>query len=509
MSPAEATVIIAQPASNTVMVDSSLILSKSASQAVLANTPATAQIKTGDIIASGNKAGLLVKVNSVQNSGNTLLVNTTPVSLPEAFKNLNINISSLPVTLTLVVSNGRASLVSPTGQVMPLNRAALGGFTCVDDKSGSAVQANYTGPTVTLPVPTNLHLELSTTGSTLPPFYSLQSFSLLVHMQIPAKLTFGSINFSAANNVGFTCTMPIGSIDIPALDIGPFTIGGHLAAELGVKVDATANGQYTITLPTIADTLTADDGVEWNSTSGWQAITNNSSSGQTVTTPGSEFSSSIEGSVGAYLDCKAGIDLSTLLGGDLGGVDLAYAEIAGTMNLGIQAPFNVTSNGYTGPKWAAKLEVTAGPTLQISGSITQLFNYLGLSTNLGSWNLYDQSYPLGQSPMPVIQASQSQITPGTPVTFTLTAVPPAAAGDAIKLYAYKAKGTVGTEIGTGIVSSTGSTTITWTPTAAQIGNYEVVQAIYDNVFGQLNLPYASTPIPISVVPSGGVSVGIQ
>ncbi len=101
ISQASLDVIAAVPASNTIIVPSGDVVSRTAGQATVLRDSTTSLIHAGDIAVSGSSGGLLVHVTSVTQAGNDLTLKTSPTSLVAAFPNISVSISTVPTAGSL------------------------------------------------------------------------------------------------------------------------------------------------------------------------------------------------------------------------------------------------------------------------------------------------------------------------------------------------------------------------------------------------------------------------
>ena len=505
--PAEtADVIIAQPASQTILVNSSDVLSHTQGEAILASNATTTQIKPGDIVVSGDKGGLLDQVTSVQPSGANIAIGLNPCSLPQAFQNLDIDLTGAPVQMRMQMSRGRAVLSTMDGRVVGVFRG--NGFNCTDN-TGATVNVNLSGPSFTFNVTANLVLKLQSHW-TLWTGPQVTLFELAVNLVAPVGMTTGSASFLANGTAGFTCSETLGSLDIPAVCVGPIDFSGSLVPSAGIKVSLSATGSLTVSGPSLNDTLSALDGVQWTPSAGWQTIGHNSQSGLSVTPAGIKFTTALSGDIFPYLRLDVGFnaDLDDVL--TLAGVKLAYAQDAGKFGLSFSSPLSYQQSGYSGPIWNAGLEVSAGPELQISGELATLLKQLGLPTNFGEWALYDQTIPFANSPNPALSSNSSSVNVGSPVNLTAT-IPNSNLyqGDDLQFWAYPSYGTPA-EIADAKVNGS-PVNVTWTPSATgPAGSCQVKALLFDNTFGSLGFPYASSPpLNLTVQTNTGANITIN
>jgi hypothetical protein len=514
-----AQVTVVQPAPGTLLIPSSDVLAVSLVAVKLKLTPQTKAIKTGEILVSNSSGGLLAKVRAVAIGSGSIRLTTTPASLTQAFGHLSIHVKSAPVT-TLVstkslrsattsqrmssgvdarlaaVVMGRPDAIGGSGrgssQAVPATDTS--GESTVDCTltSGAGVAVSLKGPSVSIPATVQLVGTLETN------LLTVEQFELAVQATVPVEVSSGSVTVSAAGSADATCDLDVPTIDIPTpIFIGPVEINGEVDPTAGVDLSVDAGGAMTFAGPTVSDTATALDGIEYTADGGWQAVEDNSQTGVQVTPGGSSFDASLTAS--ASPDMRVDFGISAVLGDcdinlctTLAGANLAFAETKGSFDFQITSPFDDLASGYAGPIWSAGVEFTAGPELVLSGDIVDLFDWIGVTPPDVQWNAFDDNVPLSGSPDLTTTASAA---PDGAVNLAVS-LPIGFSGDAVKFVAYPTSATTGTVVAEATVTGT-STTATWIPNAnAPASAYDVTGLLFDNVFGPVGLPYASAAVPV-------------
>jgi hypothetical protein len=531
-----AQVTIATPGPNTVIVASQDVLGLGRGSATLVNDTQTQSIVAGDILVSGNRAGLLVTVLGVTSSALSLIVTTTPASLVQAFPELSIRAESAPTTLILSynrLTGVRASPADPTSSSAALTTAFLrgggapkpeagrhvtrglnGGIRATQDSSsaihctsqhGTSVLVTLAGPTVSVTATINLIGVLASNSQGL-------HFVLAIQAKVPVVVTTGSLTVSASGTEDVTCDWNIGSFDLPTpLFIGPIEIDGVGSVAASVDIMGDAHGNLTLTGPTASDTAAVYDGIEYNSSGGWTTLHSNGQSGVHVEPAASTFTASValDFSASARVDFGVSANLglcSVHLCITLAQSNLVFAKASGDLNFQVATPLDHLQAGYTGPAWSAGLEFTAGPEIDLSGAIPTLLGWLGVPLPNGQWNLLDLKYPLASSPQ--ISATVSGNTaPGGSATLTAT-VPSGFVGDTAHFALYPKAGGEGKVAASAQVQPNDSATAQVTVPPEGLNGYEAAALLDAPPFGS-NLPYASTinPPPSPVGPGTGPPLG--
>jgi hypothetical protein len=515
-----AQVTVIQPAPGTLLIPSSDVLAVSLTAAKLKLTSQTKAIKTGEILVSNSRGGLLAKVRAVAIGSGSIQLTTTPASLTQAFDHLSIYAKSAPVNTLVSTKSLRSATTSQrtsSGVDARLAAVVMGRPDAIDGSdrgssqavpatdtsdestvdcnltSGAGVAVSLKGPSVSIPATVQLVGVLETN------LLMVEQFELAVQATVPVVVSSGSVTVSAAGNADATCDLDVPTIDIPTpIFIGPVEINGEVDPTAGVDLSVDAGGAMTFAGPTVSDTATALDGIEYTADGGWQAVEDNSQTGVQVTPGGSGFDASLTAS--ASPDMRVDFGISAVLGDcdinlctTLAGANLAFAEAKGSFDFQITSPFDDLASGYAGPIWSAGVEFTAGPELVLSGDIVDLFDWIGVTPPDVQWNAFDDNVPLSGSPDLTTTASTA---PGGAVNLAVS-LATGFSGDTVKFVAYPPSATTGTIVAEATVTGT-SAAATWTPNAsAPASAYDVTGLLFDNVFGPVGLPYASAAVPVA------------
>jgi hypothetical protein len=322
----------------------------------------------------------------------------------------------------------------------------------------------------------------------------------MVNVTIPARIDAGSVTFTANGQTDFTCKAELPVFSLPPVPVGPILIEGTWGASAGIQVSANAHATLTLKGPSFTDTFTANDGIAWSATGGWQSVLLNSSTGPKLDPPGFQFTAQVHGKVTGFLRDDVGL-VAKAAHLDVVGANFVFDKVEGDVGFTIDSPLAFTSAGYTGPTWGAGIEHTAGPELQLTGGVAALLEQLGVPTNLATWNLSDSLVPLGASPSPKLTASAATVSQGGSEILTVTQ-PKSYGGSTVRFYAFPASGAP-TELGSARVDSSGSAAITWSPSASQSGAYQIEAFLFGDAFGAAGFPYPSNQVTVK---AGGGNV---
>ena len=578
-----AQVTIAQPGPHTVLVPSSDVKADGNGIVTLTLNADTSAITAGDIVVSGNKAGLLVKVLSVTRGSSSLTVTTQQSSLLDAFPQLSIHAVSAPTkislnygALTAAFSPNRASAgddpvklsgygsrydpaailasnsgnsgstsqptctvlskagncysagqtCSPSSQAGETIQGKNGLLTCVDKKGWrwepaaappksctlsptGSVTASVQRPTLSDTATVNLVAILTHNSEGT-------KFMLAVQASIPVTVTTGSVTINASGTLDETCQWSVGTwlIQTPLCMVS-LCLFGVVSPSVGFSLTGTVSGSATFTGPTVSDTVTAFDGIEY-SDNNWRALDTNIQSGVQVTPGSSNLSLSLSADLSPSAALNFGISLKPCLDDNtnlcawtLGQADLAYVKAAGDADLSISSPFSYLDSGYTGPTWSAEFDITAGPEITSeSGVIPTLLTAAGVTLPDQTWSPIKVKIPLAGSPTVTYNSPRS--SPGRSVTLSAS-VPSGGSGDMVYFVLYPTTGDP-TLLGKPVPvmqpqpNQPGTASATWTvPASGMNGTIEALLDVSPPLGFGPDLPYAGTRASVNA--PGGTSSG--
>ncbi|MGO9150725.1 MAG: Ig-like domain-containing protein [Acidimicrobiales bacterium] len=490
-------VIIAQPAPGTVVLPSADVLSVKEGQVVLRETAATEKLTTGDRIVTGSQAGVLAAATSVRRGNDDIVVSTKPTSLTEAFSRLDVDVTGAPTLATLVASRDRRySLVDKSAELLPRDDNSL---EC-SASGGTDLSISLAAPSVSIPVTITPFVELQTRGLTV------LDFELAVTILMPIQITTGSITASGSGTFSAHCLLSADDVEIPTpIVIGPVELDGSVSPSAGITMTGSVSASATIAGPTLTDTVTALNGIQYSGGQ-WSPIESNANSGVRVVPQGVTSAAGISATITPYVRIDAGFSAELFGWLDLATFNFAFAEADAPLSFALQSPFASTTKGYSGPAWSAQLLLSAGPEVDLTGPIAEILEALGVPPVSEQWSLYSSTTTLAGSPDPALTLSTKDLLSGSiDIDFV---IPPGYLGDRLSLVGYPVVGGAGL-----ILYSTkalnGDTNVTWSPGGEHNGSYLVGALLYDPIFGAVGLPYASSSeqsLTIAIPTGPGVPV---
>jgi hypothetical protein len=488
-----ANVIIAVPGPRTILVQSASVVSVTRGGVVLRSGAGVPRIHAGAILVSGSARGLLARVTGTEAAGaGRVFYATQPASLAEAFRQMSVHVTSLPTKGTLTFARSRSSLrivqIQAGGRRVQVDPSAGPAAMTCRAPDGVPVTVSLSGPSFATDVTFSLDAALDISN------FTVRRFRLAALVTASIRISTGSLSFDASVGPSYTCSIPLpNDLTVPSpVFIGPVELDGSITPSAGITVAAAATGTMTIAGPQVIDTVTADDGVQYQSGT-WQAINANSSTGLQVIPAGASMGAALKASVHPFFRVDAGFaaDLGAVY--HLANIDLAFIEPGGDVSVSLASPFQDSQIGYSGPAWDTGFELAAGPELAPSGPgfkhMQQFLSSIGISLTTTSWALFDQKLKLASSPVPQVSAPPA-VQIGHPELLTAQ-VPAGFAGDTVTFEGFRNGASSGTALVSAKVSGT-TATATWTPAAA--GTYKISALLFDTVFGSFNLPYSSAAV---------------
>ena len=466
--PQAAQVLVARPAPGTVVVPTQDIMTIATGQVTLRRTPQTAAISVGDVLVSNGRSGggLLARVLSVTAGASSVTAVTSPASLASAFAALSVHALSAPAT-TAVAAQAAAAFTAQCKLA-----------------AGAGASVSLQGPSVSVPATVQLSGTLVT-----PQPGVVRQFALAVEATLPITVRSGEVTVSAAGNATATCELAVTSIPVPTpIFLGPVEVSGEVDQAAGVDVSLHGGASLTIPGPVLSDAVTADNGIQYTSAGGWSSVDDDRQSGITVTPgPGPAAQASLSVTLSPFLSVGFGV-AGTVAGDDLAGTSLAFTRAQGDYKLITPVPFSYLTPGYTGPRWTTSLGLTGGPEIALTGNLATLLRWLGLTLPDEKWNLVDVTMPLQSSPSVTVTAAPGG---GNGTSIRLAAALPAGLnGDHVEFVQYPPQGGLGSVVATATASGDAATG-SWVRASPPPGT-RVAALVFDNVYGTVGMPYASS-----------------
>jgi hypothetical protein len=502
-STADAMVLLAVPSSGTVLITSDLVLSKATGALTLQATPLTRSLTAGQILVSGDRAGVLDRITSVTAGSGSIGYQTTPVSLADAFDQLTVGESGSAAHIRATVAPASSGFIETTylnGRVVSVRNAD--GFSCMlDGADQPSVQITNPSITVDAELVPKAFLDLS---------HGVNDFRVTAEGTVTVSVSTGGIQLSSKLGAMVTCSSTLGTFEPVHFFVEGFDFALDLTPVIGVNLAADFNGPgLSLEGPSGSVTGSLVAGIEYTPSAGWQAIQQHNLSGQMnllsfQSNPGSGFSASITPFA------RVDIGLRVALGFDIFSVDLAnlkFAEIEASTPFGFQlsGPIDTADPAYVGPTWNLGLELQGSLDAELTGgALSDLLDRVGVDkTFAGPQQLFDAILVLPGSPSFKIEASPSQVDAAAQQAVNLSVSSSQPVSGSMEFLSTPGSGSAlaMASMNSGVGASS------WTPAPSQAGTYKVFGlAQVDPI--SLVFPYrSSNSVTLVVSDSQGSSPG--
>lgn len=470
---------------------------------VLPRNATTETIDIGDLVISGDRAGLLDRVLSVNLTASEVELTTELASLTDAFENLSYSASTLAIYGS-----------SEDPDALPLGREIQGSIDSAQCKTqnNTAAPLTTTGASVSFSYSILVDIDITIGGGTL------QGFELGPSATATVAGQSGSLEWSSMVAGEIKCALTLITFKTPALPLHMFSFQLGMTPEIGIKAEASFTGpSFTVTGPKGNVTGLAEGGIRW-APGGWSTYGTASWNGSFDPFE-AMFDTNIEFGLKAKPYGMLGFSAIANLGRPPLGVSLAelsFAEVEGGLpgELNFGSPFDITDPGYEGPSWKITANLDGKLKAELSGGALQkLLNTLGVPTSidLGDANLWDPiEIELAASPTATLSAD---CQPSCILSYslfdsavlTLDITNNSTANGQASFLTSKNGATPMVEVANDSVSG-GSGSATWQPVAADLGNHNIYGRYSIDLLSQA-FPYAVTdPLPMAVAMGCAVPV---
>jgi hypothetical protein len=465
---------------------------------VLPRNSTTETIAVGDVVISGDRAGLLDRVLSADLGPTEVTLTTELASLEDAFENLSYTAS----TLAVQGSSEYPDALPPESQVLQ----SIDSTDCKTENNSDA-GLTTTGASVTFTHGLQVEVSVSIVGG------SLQSFEF--GPKASAKVTgeTGSLQWSSQVAGEVTCALELTTFETPPLPVHMFSFQLGVTPEIGIKAGVSFNGpSFTIRGPKGAASGGVRGGIAW-APGGWSTYGSADWLGSFDPFE-ADFDTDIEFELTAKPYGALGFTAIANLGRPPLGLSLAevgFADVEGGVpgELSLASPFDTLDPGYAGPSWmiAAKLEGNLKAELS-GGALQSLLNTLSIPTSidLDDATLWDPvEIELAASPTATLSADcqpNCQLNPTVPDSTVLMLVvnDSANASGQVSFLTSHDGATPLTEVANDSING-GSGSATWEPVLADLGSHSIYGRYSIDLLSQA-FPYAVTdPLVIVVAES--------
>jgi internalin A len=359
---------------------------------ILERNAYTESIQPGDVLVSGDKAGLLVRVLSVSLTSDQVILTVEAAKITDAFVNLDINGSTVAQNVSVNYEGTTSQLTVKTelenGEVAT-TQVDIDSLECVtEDKRAFGLK--LVGGSIDWDIETKLFRAFKIEDSTVQEFSFYSTQSLVITAQT------GSLDFSSVLAGEVTCEIPLPRYKTPTLPYAAFSFGLGVQPKVGIKVGGGIDGpSFSLAGPQGEATDQVTVGFRYTVGGGWETIANHSRKAK-VDLFTADFDTEIDFSLEASAFGGVGFELIVNAGKDVLSWELASVEFVEvvsdiSLNAEFKSPFDSMDKDYTGPKWDISGNVTGEFKAEFTnGALFDLLEALDVPTALPiSGNVFD------------------------------------------------------------------------------------------------------------------------
>lgn len=381
---ANATIMFADLQPEAIYINSDWVIDNGGGvgDVVLQRNPQTELIQPGDVLISGDKAGVLVRVLAVNMTADQVILTVEAARITDAFLNLNSSSSSSRQSMDVHYESGTKQLnmaiQSDNGEKSNV-AAVIDQIEC-KQTNGLPFDLTMQGANIDWQLDIQLHGDIIITDGSVEEFYVYSEQTMTI---VPNT---GTLKIASQLSGKVTCELPLPKRESPTLPVSVFSFGVAVQPKVGIEISGDISGpSFSIAGPSghLIDRTTS--GIRYTSGAGWESI---GSSSHTLTTSSfdASFNTDIVFKLEAFAYGGAGFQLTTNLGRGHFSWELAaveFIELRGGVSLygEMAIPFNPMSLDYTGPKWGLAGKITGEFKAElVDGAMADVLNWLHLPT---------------------------------------------------------------------------------------------------------------------------------
>ena len=497
--------LLARSRPGAVVLDGSLVLSRTESHVSLRRNAVTEALQSGQIVTSGGQWALLDRIGSKSLTAATVELAVSPTSYNQAFERLIVDSPGAPAVFVARLNRDGASYAFVRDASGKLQHVALNPM----DASALTLSCKYTNgsPAPLLPVGTDIEI---TAPLSLHPSYDSSTGELELAVEGQARVTIlsGELRYLSATSQAVSCSLSLPSIVLLRASIYGIGLSLDLKPVVGVSIQAqTTAGTLRITGPVASAVGSVTGGLRYRPGTGWSTFSDRSFSGGVTPSPLTSdmpsFTASVEAYAGAESSIKAYLGLP-IEGFGLNLAELTFLELKGYARASLTLPSPVTPSSptYSGPSWSAALGVKADLGVEISsGQLPKLLRYFDISASLaGPYSLFDLQIASRTSPTFTIWSDLGSV--GVGEGLSLSGAGSTTASGSLAFWSRRDSATTLSAIADGPFNS-GAGSALLTPSADQVGTHRIRGRLYLDGVSSI-FPYASqNELQIQVEPDGG------
>lgn len=442
--------------------------------------PTSITVEEGQIVLNGGQPGFLARVVRIEARGQEQVLTTTEATIVDAVREMDATLQSATHTLVPELEN-------PDGTAQKSLRPEC-------DLKSSAITvelANFIVDPV-MSVSTDVVVRISNG--------ELQRLELALETEFGIRVGVDAIKLAGALKGSVQCDWKLKTIPIAPLPIlGPIGIAASVTPVPGIELGV----EYTYSELEISGLeakagVKARAGVVYDRATGFGLIDDFDATAPTVTMKSAKRAPEDKLTVKVEPFFALNSNISGIVGPfSLVDFGLVQAKALLGYELSMTTPVSPDERAYRGPRWM--LYTGAEANLDPLFDEIELFNTflsvfgLGGADDLLSFSakLYERKWPLLESPDPTVQLSRTLVQPESNINFTYAGL-----GDEglrkLEAVVWKDGMRVLADLET---DGSGEERFMWTPTIEDEGRYFAGVRLYDGIFSDIGLPYASEVVP--------------
>jgi len=259
---ARAVVLLATPTASTVVIDSRRVLARNREEVLLERTPATEALVPGQIVVSGELAGVLARIVSVSPETGAVRLQVVSASLVEAFEELEVSTEGEAVELRIRLGEKHSFLERYNARGQLVARDLLDGIECKTE-SNTPAPVEVKGGSVDLRTRLRLQSDLSIED------YEVRNFLLGFIGSVELTGRTGSVEFRTDIGGSVECSLELGNFSTPGVPLSVLSLSLNFPVTVGVEASADFDGpSFKITGPWGRAGATLRAGIRYTSTVG-------------------------------------------------------------------------------------------------------------------------------------------------------------------------------------------------------------------------------------------------
>jgi hypothetical protein len=415
---ASATILVTNPSEGTILISSTVVKNRTESAVTLERNSLTETLAPGQRLVSGNHAGVLVRILSVERTDDEVLLTTEFTSLVDAFDDLSVRATSAPVKITALFVGSNKAIVTTKSRGLISPQVLLDDVTC-RDKNGSTVDLDLGGANILQS--SELWAEA---GIDISFENGLDLFYIKTGGSFEVNATAGRIKNTSPVSGVVECSVELSSIPMVIIPAAVFMFTPSLTPILGVEIETLfAESSFDLSGPQGTVSASVEAGIEYNYIDGWVPIAESSFNGDFEPFSSSFLSNQSFGSniaPFAQLDVGLVVDIGFLFF-KFNLVDVRFAELKGygLLDFELPAPLDDRNVDYVGPSWSVGLGISGALKAELRGTLGNLLSLVGVPTDFGEIGFINERINTAESLFLTSAASPAEIDGAAETTWTL------------------------------------------------------------------------------------------